>query len=883
MRILIIFLLSLLSVGLLAQSDSVPDKATGVVYNNGELTVTPNELEGYTVYFNTNTNTWWYWNYSTDQWINSGSGSGITAQTLADSMAVVRDSLTAIRNDIGSGGTDDQTAAEVSYTNNGQTTVAGGLDSLFSRPVGGTGITDGDKGDVTVSNSGGSWEVKESAKRARVNYKPSLGVVIGNSTVAAYNGTTAIADFLDVDNSLGDTIISIAVPGHSIDQQESAFLAHPRKSDFDYAVLQIGLNDMNPSTWDSLTIIQNYQNMVNQIKAVNPNIVIIGATMVPAYNRWVALYGAEAQDNWEDLNEAIVEGYIKGIDYTVSRHTFLLGDPSDRRALDSQYDTGDGIHENNAGRELIAQQWQRVLNEAGFLEVPSGSVPPALNDAYTVSVATPSLYSVGQAVILRDTVKLATTNTLSELPEMYILSKSGSELTLVGAGSYQVPDHGYNVSMTYYLQPDGSISTTAPSDTIVPVLYAPSDSLITFFQPRSYYDSIEEFQGQSVSASSPAFIAATGISDVNITSAIYNLEKDLRDAGVWDKLDVIYPFAGATATAHSYNLKDTSTYKITWNNTVSHTSDGISSAGNGYGDTGYNPTTLSKNTATMGVYFRSSSSGTIAGVLGATDAGYNNQFLLYRFSNNYLGNIRGGSGGPVISNSISAGSFIFARRSDNDLEGYDDGVSFETNTATPMSTLPDQNMYLLANNLDGSPTIYFNDTISFAFVGDPMSDAEILSLHNAIEAYQARMSRSSIGTADNPTTDIPAITSRGSSGTVLRYSNKATGISVTDIGDYFTGTNQETVNQEIGSKLQNISAFGHNVTTGTTDASGDIVVTHGLGATPTTVIITGGTNEDRTYQVLEASKTSTQFTVRVYNSGIPVNAGAVTFNWIAIQ
>lgn len=134
MRILIIFLLSLLSVGLLAQSDSVPDKATGVVYNNGELTVTPNELEGYTVYFNTNTNTWWYWNYSTDQWINSGSGSGITAQTLADSMSVVRDSLTAIRNDIGSGGTDDQTAAEVSYNNSSSgltaTNVQGAIDEV---------------------------------------------------------------------------------------------------------------------------------------------------------------------------------------------------------------------------------------------------------------------------------------------------------------------------------------------------------------------------------------------------------------------------------------------------------------------------------------------------------------------------------------------------------------------------------------------------------------------------------------------------------------------------------------------------------------------------------------------------------------------------------
>jgi hypothetical protein len=83
--------------------------------------------------------------------------------------------------------------------------------------------------------------------------------------------------------------------------------------------------------------------------------------------------------------------------------------------------------------------------------------------------------------------------------------------------------------------------------------------------------------------------------------------------------------------------------------------------------------------------------------------------------------------------------------------------------------------------------------------------------------------------------------------------------------------------------ISDITGIAHNLTTGTTDASGDIVVTHGLGATPTTVIITGGTNDDRTYQVLEASKTSTQFTVRIYDAGSTLASSSVTFNWIAIQ
>ena len=135
MKQILILLLCFISVFAFAQTDPTPDKFTGVAYFNGVPDVTPDELEGYTVIFNTNDNSWYYWNYLTDTWTKS-SGTGVDAQTLTDSMAVVRDSLAALRTDISSGGTDDQTSAEVPYTNNGQTTVEGGLDSLFNRPVG---------------------------------------------------------------------------------------------------------------------------------------------------------------------------------------------------------------------------------------------------------------------------------------------------------------------------------------------------------------------------------------------------------------------------------------------------------------------------------------------------------------------------------------------------------------------------------------------------------------------------------------------------------------------------------------------------------------------------------------------------------------------------
>ena len=68
----------------------------------------------------------------------------------------------------------------------------------------------------------------------------------------------------------------------------------------------------------------------------------------------------------------------------------------------------------------------------------------------------------------------------------------------------------------------------------------------------------------------------------------------LKNDGIWDKMKIIYPFVGGTATTHSYNLKNTSQYQITWSTGVTHTSDGVDGAnsGTGYGDTGVTPSAL---------------------------------------------------------------------------------------------------------------------------------------------------------------------------------------------------------------------------------------------------------------------------------------------------
>ena len=52
------------------------------------------------------------------------------------------------------------------------------------------------------------------------------------------------------------------------------------------------------------------------------------------------------------------------------------------------------------------------------------------------------------------------------------------------------------------------------------------------------------------------FVNATGISDPTIINAICTLTTSLKNNGLWNKMNAIYPFVGGSATTHKFNLKN---------------------------------------------------------------------------------------------------------------------------------------------------------------------------------------------------------------------------------------------------------------------------------------------------------------------------------------
>lgn len=181
-------------------------------------------------------------------------------------------------------------------------------------------------------------------------------LVSGDSTIASYAGGTAIADIIKASG----TITNIAVPGHTIDQQKADYIALPAgvKTALNYVFVQIGLNDLTPAE-SALTAISRLQVYINQIKTSSPSAKIIICEMLPCRQRFVNIYGSTdgfvSYQKWQKMNFLISQKGILNTNMVANLHTYNLSDGNGNLA--NIYDTGDGIHENTAGRKLIAYSW----------------------------------------------------------------------------------------------------------------------------------------------------------------------------------------------------------------------------------------------------------------------------------------------------------------------------------------------------------------------------------------------------------------------------------------------------------------------------------------------------------------------------------------------
>lgn len=240
-----------------------------------------------------------------------------------------------------------------------------------------------------------------------------------------------------------------------------------------------------------------------------------------------------------------------------------------------------------------------------------------------------------------------------------------------------------------------------------------------------------------------AFFTATGISDTTIKTAVNQLVLDLKAASIWTKMTAIYPFVGGTSSTHSYNLKNTAAYQITWNGTVTHDANGITGNGTtGYGNTNLAPSALSLNNTHMSIYCRTAGANESVSDMGCLSSGGTNRFSLYiRYTNLFLSYMYTTAASLNVSNTNAQGFFITSRRANNDMEGYKNGSSIVTQTATNAGSLAAQNIYICGQNFNGTLSEPSARNYAFASIGAGLTDTEAADFNTAVETFQDALSR----------------------------------------------------------------------------------------------------------------------------------------------
>lgn len=194
-----------------------------------------------------------------------------------------------------------------------------------------------------------------------IDYKDLNACVMGDSTIAIYAGQNSVAYYFDELTPLN----LIATPGDTILGQTTKFNnSSVDHAQYDVVIIQIGLNDLNPSSSISTSqTITNYQAMINTVRSkISLSAKIYIGKMLPCKQRLLDIYGAEngllSQQRWLDINDAIMNT-ITGVDGRIDSHVPILDDGFG--TIKAYYQVGDSIHPNALGRQIIATAWRNKL------------------------------------------------------------------------------------------------------------------------------------------------------------------------------------------------------------------------------------------------------------------------------------------------------------------------------------------------------------------------------------------------------------------------------------------------------------------------------------------------------------------------------------------
>ncbi|WP_421801759.1 hypothetical protein [Flagellimonas sp.] len=247
-----------------------------------------------------------------------------------------------------------------------------------------------------------------------------------------------------------------------------------------------------------------------------------------------------------------------------------------------------------------------------------------------------------------------------------------------------------------------------------------------------------------------ALITAIGTLTPTEETAVNNLFTTWKSSTYYSKLLVVNGFIGGTAAEHKWNFVDPRdldvAFRPTFTGVWTHDANGITGdAVAAYANTHFVPATeLTATSYSFGVYYQSNTDS--SGAIGVRD-GTGGSFLAYypNFSGTFY-SYMGDDANPVTVASIGTtkGLYSSTQNGGTTHKAFRNGVQIgTTNTGdnTAAFGLLAEPFYLGALNGDGVAEAFSNRTISFFFIAEGLTDAEMLHFYNSIEAYQTELSR----------------------------------------------------------------------------------------------------------------------------------------------
>jgi hypothetical protein len=264
---------------------------------------------------------------------------------------------------------------------------------------------------------------------------------------------------------------------------------------------------------------------------------------------------------------------------------------------------------------------------------------------------------------------------------------------------------------------------------------------------QTYETALGRNTDTSTDPDAQSFITAAGITDNTQQNAINQLVLDLKSYGIWSKCVAIYPLVGGNASSHSFNLKNTSSYQVTWVGSPGHSSTGVQFSGSNYAITNLPANAvLNPNDFHFATYIRNSLQGyNYPQDMGIYDA--NNAMRLNSLSgSDYAATFNGGKSGNwvYLSQTTNNGCFVGSQRSTTDATFYRNGVNLTTNTIdNSTAAWPTQNsgyLYFGWVNPNNWPEKSMKE-FAFVSIGTGLTNSDIVNLTNTIQNYEINLGR----------------------------------------------------------------------------------------------------------------------------------------------